>query len=985
MKKLYKLFTILLTVLSVSATAKADTSILKESEGWMKITEMPANLTDYYYALVDNSSDLMLTMALGAEQSPNNAGYYTMYYKNSVNPLQNKAALWTIEGSNYTFRNTEYTQFAMQTEWGAAWYYRTHDQPNACEWTATIPTYSLSEACWTIQNGRYPDSGYLGPWHNTVQEGAEVACNKLGDAIGKFQIYAIHKTYCVDVLADNATEANPVDMTVLLANVNADLPVVGMGGWTTANTIGRNGNKGYDGKDGFFEFCNWGSTTGWNGSMSQTITSIPNGKYKVKAAGQASADVLLTMTANGESVTLDSKGAAGGSLGHEGWEYIEVECLVTNGTLEILVNSSATTSQRWGNVDNFTLTYYGKDLSASIASLHTAIITAEGIDQTKLSAKLAEDLAASIASAQAELNNGDKTIDSLEEQLASLNTAIDNANAWIADYNNARNLLVAALERFETDFNDGANGALRFTPADAWSNILNAVAAAAVAKDNRNDHSGFAQAAADLHAAMDAVYASYIKYDILENYTSLIGNADCADNAAWLGSGRTTATGQHWSGDATRVYFTQNHENGAARSQTITLPKSGTYLLKVSVRAVEAASYVDIIINGTSHKTMGAHGRTGGTIATDGTEWNDVAEGIEAGKSFANGNKGYGWVYQYIYFDAKAGESTIAINLSNVNSNREANCGGMELYYLRPNYIVKEGNAMVHYGEYTETIATAHTTHDVTNATMSNLAVDVASNPNTIIIANEGQVSNRNNVVVDGTATSLVLTEGYAFNATTDFTANTLNYAREFSNNWLTVCLPFAYAIPENVKVETLGAVDLGTKTFTFNEVEGTIEANKPYIIKNSSETAALFAELNDVKVEGTPEIMAVEVTAENSEHKVEFIGTYTTMKTDALMENGTYDILFFGNDGQLYYLSSGITSKVVNIKPFRAYIRLPKGAINWSDGQQAIARHGEGTTSIDNAPLTNDNAPVIYDLQGRRVEKIGKGIYIVNGKKVFR
>ena len=43
----------------------------------------------------------------------------------------------------------------------------------------------------------------------------------------------------------------------------------------------------------------------------------------------------------------------------------------------------------------------------------------------------------------------------------------------------------------------------------------------------------------------------------------------------------------------------------------------------------------------------------------------------------------------------------------------------------------------------------------------------------------------------------------------------------------------------------------------------------------------------------------------------------------------------------------------------------------------------GEGTTSIDNAQLTIDNATIIYDLTGRRVEKMEKGIYIVNGRKV--
>ena len=33
---------------------------------------------------------------------------------------------------------------------------------------------------------------------------------------------------------------------------------------------------------------------------------------------------------------------------------------------------------------------------------------------------------------------------------------------------------------------------------------------------------------------------------------------------------------------------------------------------------------------------------------------------------------------------------------------------------------------------------------------------------------------------------------------------------------------------------------------------------------------------------------------------------------------------------------------------------------------------------------MDNENV-VIYDLQGRRVEKMEKGIYIVNGKKIIK
>ena len=49
---------------------------------------------------------------------------------------------------------------------------------------------------------------------------------------------------------------------------------------------------------------------------------------------------------------------------------------------------------------------------------------------------------------------------------------------------------------------------------------------------------------------------------------------------------------------------------------------------------------------------------------------------------------------------------------------------------------------------------------------------------------------------------------------------------------------------------------------------------------------------------------------------------------------------------------------------------------------QSAGYRFGEGTTGIDTVKPAVENV-VIYDLAGRRVEKMEKGIYIVNGRKV--
>lgn len=503
----------------------------------------------------------------------------------------------------------------------------------------------------------------------------------------------------------------------------------------------------------------------------------------------------------------------------------------------------------------------------------------------------------------------------------------------------------------------------------------------------------------EIKAAIEDIKNAFIEYvrntanniDRRLNYTELIGDATCEKNDSWPGSGRSTLTGEHWSGDTKRVYFAQNHQSGAARAQTITLPYKGCYLLKVAVRAVANNSYAEILVDGRSHRFPGAHGRTGGSIATDGTEWESIEAGLEAGKTFANNNAGYGWVYKYIYFTTATANATttIAINLSDKDTKKaEANCGGMELYFIGKNCEVIENDEVIHYGEYTDIIVATHTTHNVTNSTISNLSVDVTANPNTLIIANKGQVSNTCNTIVGNTATSFVLTDGYAFHATADFTAKSLSYNRELSDNWLTVCLPFEYTIPEGVKVETLSEIDTETKTFTFEAISGTMKANTPYIIKNSSDAAPLFASLSEVEVKATPKAMTKEVAVEGSEHKAEFIGTYTTVKTDALMEDGAYDILFFGTKGQLYYLSQGVTEKVVNIKPFRAYIRLPKGAINWSDGQQARVRHRNSEiTDIDTLESADDSqkTTVIYDMHGRRVTEMVKGgMYIVNGKKVI-
>ena len=77
-------------------------------------------------------------------------------------------------------------------------------------------------------------------------------------------------------------------------------------------------------------------------------------------------------------------------------------------------------------------------------------------------------------------------------------------------------------------------------------------------------------------------------------------------------------------------------------------------------------------------------------------------------------------------------------------------------------------------------------------------------------------------------------------------------------------------------------------------------------------------------------------------------------------------------------------------LNPFRLYLQMTtrNGSPVKVDPQAAqairIRAKGEGTTSIEDAEICNQNSGIIYDLMGRRVSEPQKGaVYVVDGKKV--
>ena len=94
------------------------------------------------------------------------------------------------------------------------------------------------------------------------------------------------------------------------------------------------------------------------------------------------------------------------------------------------------------------------------------------------------------------------------------------------------------------------------------------------------------------------------------------------------------------------------------------------------------------------------------------------------------------------------------------------------------------------------------------------------------------------------------------------------------------------------------------------------------------------------------------------------------------------------GSKGIGFYLFKGYTDEnnqentKTYINGFRAWVELPLGSAVQS---LRIGKAGEEETTGIESILGEQSSVVIYDLTGRRVEKMDKGIYIVNGVKIVK
>lgn len=212
------------------------------------------------------------------------------------------------------------------------------------------------------------------------------------------------------------------------------------------------------------------------------------------------------------------------------------------------------------------------------------------------------------------------------------------------------------------------------------------------------------------------------------------------------------------------------------------------------------------------------------------------------------------------------------------------------------------------------------------------------------------------------------------------------------AGNWNTICLPFAMteaqckaAFGDDVKladftgyVATKYGDNIVGITVNFSDVTA-IEANHPYIIKVSSPVSEFTVDGVEIDPEDNPQV-SFGYTKSKKYHPNDFNGTYVA-DFDFYNDATSYPLFLSGNN--FYYA----TENTRHMKAFRGYFDFDDYLSEADPESEAriVISIDDDPTGIVSVRKSEKSDNVYYDLTGRRVEKPGKGFYIVNGKKILK
>ena len=714
--------------------------------------------------------------------------------------------------------------------------------------------------------------------------------------------------------------------------------------------------------------------------LTQTLSGMPSGYYTVALYGAACFTPGRGMTEVG-NVGDNNRTFGFANNGLPIFHASEIDAptpvnvsvqLTSAGTLTYGIMKEQAGSN-WHVAQIYTITYSkDPDLTVLKADRDALVAEANGVLASEDAGMLttAQQNALSTAISTAEAAN---TFDALMEVTkTTLPNAIQTAQQQIQTVKDNRVQMIAALERFENDYNlaDGTDYRRMTMSADAWATLLTKVNAVSTALDDVSQASSYGTKKDELIAQMDATDASlrlFKSYKAMVAGTTalnIVGGYDADSNMDTDVTEQTAIVALNTAFDDYATAQTKNFSVSAFLGENLDFSAAG-----------------------------------GDAMNTDNS--NDIHEVT-------------GWEVDY------ADADTWAVLQTKQSDN-------MDKLYIRKNWgsaattltVTKE--KMLPIGKYRLSFSWDSNLNNMKNlscyklgnvstpigkATAGTLTYDFTVSeptPFDVIIGfqKQGTGNTPAQIVADDvTLTYLATNISLADGSDNTATLNTYNDIRgvvtlqnrilEKDNSWNTLCLPFSMTVdqvaaqlaPSALKELDIDGIYTGKQTgfdaengilYLFFKDAASIEAGKPYLVKWESGEDISNPVFRGVTIDAKD---PADVTSKDG--LLTFHGVYapeTLTKDDQSR-------LYLGSDNKLYYPAADN----LTINAFRAYFHLDAG-IGLAQMRDIVLNFGDGLvtgiSSVEDRSLAADES--WYTLQGVRLDSKPtlRGIYLRKGRKV--
>ena len=221
----------------------------------------------------------------------------------------------------------------------------------------------------------------------------------------------------------------------------------------------------------------------------------------------------------------------------------------------------------------------------------------------------------------------------------------------------------------------------------------------------------------------------------------------------------------------------------------------------------------------------------------------------------------------------------------------------------------------------------------------------------------------------------LVLDDSKAYTLYEDCNVTSASYARAMKSEWGTLCLPFT--IDPTSEANTCNFYTLqniGNESVVLELIEnGTVEAGQPVVIRKKDNTQT------DIQINNVENTQVVK-EPKNTNTGNRLMGTFTNMEL-------ADDCYFIANNQFRLVSNYKPATSGVKLAAFRAYIQPQKTNVKHAPSLNISV--DDETTGIETSnvlDLLNDKEAEYYDINGRHIQNLQKGINIVKkGNKTMK